>query len=62
MTRIAFAVAVLISFLNTVWMRSIPGADNGPTYKGRPLTNWWVYMGDYDLAVAKKVGLVNAGR
>jgi len=40
------------------WMRSIPGADNGLTYKGRPLTHWWVYMGDYDLAVGKKVGLV----
>ena len=33
-------------------------SDNGLTYKGKPLTNWWVYMGDYDLAVGKKVGLV----
>jgi len=40
------------------WMRSIPGAENGLNYKGRPLTNWWVYMADYDLAVEKKVGLV----
>jgi hypothetical protein len=44
------------------WMRSIPGTDNGLTYKGKPLTNWWVYMADYDLAVGKKVGLVQAGR
>ena len=40
------------------WMRSIPGANNGLTYKGKPLTNWWVYMADYDLAVGKKMGLV----
>jgi hypothetical protein len=44
------------------WMRSIPGENNGLTYKGKPLTNWWVYMGDYDLAVGKKVGLVELGR
>jgi len=42
------------------WMRSIPGAENGLTFKGRPLTNWWVYMADYDLAVGKKVGLVQS--
>ena len=40
------------------WMRSIPGADSGLSYKGKPLTNWWAYMGDYDLAVGKKLGLV----
>jgi len=43
------------------WMRSIPGAENGLSYKGRRLTNWWVYMGDYDLAVGKRVGLVEGG-
>jgi hypothetical protein len=39
------------------WMRSIPGYENGLTYKGRKLTNWWVYFGDYDGAVDGKVGL-----
>jgi hypothetical protein len=40
------------------WMRSIPGMDNGLTLQGRPLTNWWIYMGDYDAAIRHKVGLV----
>jgi hypothetical protein len=40
------------------WMRSIPGANNGLMYKGKRLTNWWVYMGDYDAAVGGKTGLV----
>lgn len=40
------------------WMRSIPGKDNGLTFKGRPLTNWWVFTGDYDFAVARKVKAV----
>ncbi len=40
------------------WMRSIPGASNGLTYRGKSLTNWWAYLGDYDFAVRNKVGLV----
>lgn len=39
------------------WMQSMPGANNGLTYKGRPLTNWWIFMGDYDAAVANSIGL-----
>ena len=42
------------------WMRSIPGANDGLIFKRRPLTNWWVYMGDYDFAVSNKVGLVDS--
>jgi len=40
------------------WMRSMPGADNGLRLAGKPLTNWWVFMGDYDAALAAKMGLV----
>jgi len=40
------------------WMRSIPGRDNGLAFRGKPLTNWWAYMGDYDLARANKLGPV----
>lgn len=40
------------------WMQSMPGADNGLVFGGKPLTNWWVYVGDYDAAVHHRVGLV----
>jgi hypothetical protein len=40
------------------WMRSIPGRDNGLTFEGKRLTNWWIWMGDYDAAIAGKVGVV----
>lgn len=40
------------------WMRSIPGERNGLIYKGKPLTNWWAWMGDYDAAVGSKMGMV----
>lgn len=42
-----------------LWMQSIPGANNGLTYQGKPLTNWWVYVGDYDNAVFRKTKLVD---
>jgi hypothetical protein len=34
------------------WMQNLPGADNGLTYQGRPLTNWWRFIGDFDAAMA----------
>jgi hypothetical protein len=34
------------------WMQNIPGADNGILYQGRPLTNWWRFIGDFDQAMA----------
>ena len=34
------------------WMQSHPGADNGLTYKGKPLRNWWVFIADFDRAMA----------
>jgi hypothetical protein len=34
------------------WMQNLPGANNGLTYQGRPLTNWWRFIGDFDKAIA----------
>lgn len=39
------------------WMQNLPGANNGLTYRGRPLTNWWTFVGDFDGAMAQGVGL-----
>lgn len=30
------------------WMQSIPGMNNGLTFQGKPLTNWWMFIGAYD--------------
>jgi hypothetical protein len=40
------------------WMQNIPGAGNGLSYKGKPLNNWWVFMGDFDSAMKRKMTLV----
>jgi hypothetical protein len=40
------------------WMQNLPGADNGLTYNGRSLTNWWMFVGDFDAAMAQRRGLV----
>lgn len=34
------------------WMQNLPGANNDLTYQGRPLTNWWRFIGDFDEAMA----------
>jgi hypothetical protein len=39
------------------WMQNLPGADNGLTFEGRPLTNWWMFVGDFDGAMAQGRGL-----
>ena len=39
------------------WMQNIPGAGNGMTYDGRPLRNWWIFIGDFDNAMKKRVKL-----
>jgi hypothetical protein len=31
-------------------MQHLPGPANGLTYQGKPLNNWWVFIGDYDSA------------
>jgi hypothetical protein len=39
------------------WMQNLPGANNGLTYQGRSLTNWWTFIGDFDEAMARGLGL-----
>ena len=34
------------------WMQNLPGANNTLTYRGRPLANWWRFIGDFDEAMA----------
>jgi hypothetical protein len=41
-----------------LWMQSLPGADNGLEYDGRPLTNWWIFIGDFDAAMKRGFKLV----
>ncbi len=40
------------------WMQNVPGLNNGITYRGRPLTNWWRLIGDFDGAMRERVKLV----
>jgi hypothetical protein len=40
------------------WMQSLPGAGHQLTWKGRRLRNWWVFIGDYDLARSRDFTLV----
>jgi hypothetical protein len=40
------------------WMQNLPGAENELSYKGKPLTNWWIFIGDFDYAVRRKMTLV----
>lgn len=42
------------------WTQNIPGADNGLFHEGRPLTNWWRLIGDFDGAMAEGYGLVGS--
>ena len=39
------------------WMQHLPGSNTGLTYQEKPLNNWWVFIGDYDLAREKGLGL-----
>lgn len=40
------------------WMQNLPGLENGITCQGRPLTNWWSFIGDFDAAMQARLGLV----
>lgn len=40
------------------WMQNIPGAGHGLADRGRPLTNWWIFKGDWDYAKRNRIGLV----
>ena len=40
-----------------LWMQSLPGKNNALTHNGMPLTNWWVFIGDWDYAMEKGISL-----
>jgi len=40
------------------WMQNIPGAKSGLSHQGKPLTNWWIFIGDFDTARKKRMTLV----
>ncbi len=39
------------------WMQNLPGPENGLKYRGRALSNWWQFIGDWDAAMARRAGL-----
>jgi hypothetical protein len=41
------------------WTQNIPGAGNDLEYEGRPLTNWWRLIGDFDGAMREDYVLVS---
>jgi hypothetical protein len=40
------------------WMQNLPGRGNGVLYRGRALTNWWTFIGDWDGAMGSGRRLV----
>lgn len=34
------------------WMQNLPGMNNGLIYRGNKMRNWWVFIGDFDSAMA----------
>jgi len=40
-----------------LWMQSLPGEDNGLNFQGKPLNNWWIFIGDWDNARKNKLKL-----
>lgn len=40
------------------WMQSLPGKDNGLVYQGKALTNWWIFIGDWDTAMKQNMNLI----
>jgi hypothetical protein len=40
------------------WMQNLPGAAHNLELDGRPLTNWWLFIGDFDYAMNNELGLV----
>jgi len=39
------------------WMQNIPGANNGLMFRGKRLTNWWLFKGDWDYIMKNKIHL-----
>jgi hypothetical protein len=44
------------------WMQNLPGAGHQLKQDGRPLTNWWFFIGDFDWAMRNELGLVQRAR
>ncbi|MCX5758074.1 MAG: hypothetical protein NTU83_06140 [Candidatus Hydrogenedentes bacterium] len=44
------------------WMQNLPGANNGLIDKGKPLRNWWVFIGDFDYAASRKFALSSVSK
>ncbi len=40
------------------WMQNLPGAANGLKHEGKPLRNWWIFIGDFDRAMGRRMKLV----
>lgn len=40
------------------WMQNVPGANNGLSLRGRSLTNWWNFIGEWDTMMTKRAGLM----
>jgi len=40
------------------WMQAIPGLDNGLSYRGRKLRNWWSFVTDWDRSRRENWSLV----
>jgi len=41
------------------WLQSVPGPNNGLNHNGRPLTNWWIFYGDFDGAMGSRLKLTD---
>ena len=39
------------------WRQNIPGENNGLSVNGQALTNWWEFVGDWDGAARRNLGL-----
>jgi hypothetical protein len=38
-------------------MQNLPGHDSGLSYNSKPLTNWWIFVGDFDRAMKNNMKL-----
>jgi len=36
------------------WLKAIPTLNNGLTFNGKALTNWWSFIGEFDAAMKAK--------
>ena len=42
------------------WMQALAGKDNGLVHEGKPLNNWWIFIGDFDYAMSNKLKLAGS--